>query len=115
MSQRVRQDKYISLKYVWETKSNTKASQIQFKVTGKVQGVCFRSFTAEKAKGLNLTGHVKNESDGSVCYLETVITRVLLSLTIMAGHWRSTRRREVTGPIRAASQPGPFCGESQQC
>jgi hypothetical protein len=72
MSQRVRQGKYIFLKSVWETNSNTKTSQIQFKVTGKVQGVCFRSFTAEKAEGLNLTGHVKNESDGSVCYLKPV-------------------------------------------
>lgn len=31
-----------------------------------MQGVNFRSFTVEKAQGLNLTGYVKNSSDGSV-------------------------------------------------
>lgn len=49
--------------------ANTTFSQIQFRVTGKVQGVCFRMFTAEKAEGLKLTGHVQNESDGSVGYM----------------------------------------------
>ncbi|KAL1586165.1 hypothetical protein WHR41_04852 [Cladosporium halotolerans] len=42
------------------------SKRIQFKVEGKVQGVCFRQFTVEKAQGLNLTGYVKNASDGSV-------------------------------------------------
>jgi acylphosphatase len=60
------------LSYIYKRKPNIRPSKIQFKVTGKVQGVCFRSFTAEKAEGLNLTGHVKNESDGSVCYLDVV-------------------------------------------
>lgn len=39
---------------------------IKIKVTGKVQGVFFRKNTAQKANELNLTGTVKNESDGSV-------------------------------------------------
>ncbi|KAM0717956.1 hypothetical protein Q7P37_006288 [Cladosporium fusiforme] len=42
------------------------SQRIQFKVEGTVQGVCFRSFTVDKARELNLTGHVKNASDGSV-------------------------------------------------
>ncbi|KAM0696429.1 hypothetical protein Q7P36_003675 [Cladosporium allicinum] len=42
------------------------SQRIQFKVTGKVQGVCFRAFTADKAESLKLTGHVQNEKDGSV-------------------------------------------------
>ncbi|WPB07411.1 uncharacterized protein RHO25_012072 [Cercospora beticola] len=39
---------------------------ISFKVEGTVQGVNFRSFTAEKAQSLSVTGYVKNASDGTV-------------------------------------------------
>ncbi|MBH50245.1 MAG: acylphosphatase [Candidatus Marinimicrobia bacterium] len=39
---------------------------ISFRVTGKVQGVWFRAFTQDKASLKNVTGWVKNESDGSV-------------------------------------------------
>ncbi|KAI9725573.1 MAG: hypothetical protein M1828_003061 [Chrysothrix sp. TS-e1954] len=46
--------------------SSTKPWQIAFKVEGKVQGVFFRSFTAEKATDLKLTGFVQNQSDGTV-------------------------------------------------
>ena len=35
-------------------------------VTGKVQGVCFRMYTEQKAKELDLKGTVKNRFDGSV-------------------------------------------------
>ena len=35
-------------------------------ITGRVQGVCFRSYTQEKAMNLNITGWVKNNSDRSV-------------------------------------------------
>jgi len=38
----------------------------QFKVIGKVQGVSFRAFTQRQARLLNLTGWVRNCSDGSV-------------------------------------------------
>ncbi len=39
---------------------------IRFVVTGRVQGVGFRFFTARMAQTLHLTGHVRNEWDGSV-------------------------------------------------
>ncbi len=39
------------------------------RVSGKVQGVFFRASTKEKAQGLNLTGFVRNDEDGSV-YIE---------------------------------------------
>ncbi len=39
---------------------------IQFRVSGKVQGVWFRKFTSVAAKHLELKGWVKNEFDGSV-------------------------------------------------
>lgn len=35
-------------------------------ITGRVQGVSFRYYTAQKATELDLTGWVKNNPDGSV-------------------------------------------------
>ena len=40
--------------------------RVKLLVTGKVQGVCFRVYTKEEAKSLELTGTVKNLKDGSV-------------------------------------------------
>ncbi len=40
-------------------------------VTGKVQGVFYRQSTKETALRLNITGEVKNMSDGSVHILAT--------------------------------------------
>lgn len=41
-------------------------NQLNIKIYGHVQGVFFRSETVKTAKSLNLTGWVKNCSDGSV-------------------------------------------------
>ncbi|MDT0635730.1 acylphosphatase [Spectribacter hydrogenoxidans] len=38
----------------------------QFRVTGRVQGVFFRASARQEAKRLGLTGHARNEPDGSV-------------------------------------------------
>lgn len=35
-------------------------------ISGRVQGVCFRYYTQEKASSLNLSGFVRNKSDGTV-------------------------------------------------
>ncbi|RMG42873.1 MAG: acylphosphatase [Candidatus Dadabacteria bacterium] len=35
-------------------------------ITGKVQGVCFRAWTRERARALGLSGWVKNLPDGTV-------------------------------------------------
>lgn len=38
----------------------------RFVVSGRVQGVGFRQFTAEKARGLKISGWVRNLPDGNV-------------------------------------------------
>jgi acylphosphatase len=41
-------------------------ARVSLWITGRVQGVFFRASALEKAQGLNLSGFVKNLSDGSV-------------------------------------------------
>jgi acylphosphatase len=38
----------------------------RFRVSGKVQGVCFRAATRDEARRLGLRGHARNLPDGSV-------------------------------------------------
>ena len=40
--------------------------QLHIKVTGRVQGVCFRMYTCMEANRLGVTGWVRNCDDGSV-------------------------------------------------
>ncbi len=39
---------------------------LKLKITGKVQGVWYRASMQKEAKQLDVSGYVKNESDGSV-------------------------------------------------
>jgi acylphosphatase len=41
-------------------------TEVEFKITGRVQFVLFRDFTNRKANKLGLKGYVKNNKDGSV-------------------------------------------------
>ncbi len=43
--------------------------RVIIKLSGKVQGVCFRRFSQQKANALGLTGYAKNEDDGKVSIL----------------------------------------------
>jgi acylphosphatase len=40
--------------------------RIHLRITGRVQGVCYRAYAADKAQALGLTGTVRNRTDGTV-------------------------------------------------
>jgi acylphosphatase len=46
--------------------AETEIMQRGYRITGRVQGVCFRVWTQELATGLGLVGTVRNRPDGSV-------------------------------------------------
>ena len=67
---------------------------ISITVSGKVQGVYYRQSTKEKADELNVTGFVKNLSNGNVFILATGSTEELDSLVSWC--WEGPRRAKVT-------------------
>ena len=50
---------------------------IQIKITGRVQGVCFRASTQKQAIKSGVTGFVKNNDDGSVKVVASAEPEVL--------------------------------------
>ncbi len=46
--------------------ASNQVQRLSARVTGRVQGVGFRQFVATRARGLGLTGWVKNDPGGSV-------------------------------------------------
>jgi len=41
-------------------------ARVHLKISGRVQGVCFRYYCRERAERFDLTGFVRNNDDGSV-------------------------------------------------
>ena len=42
---------------------------VRARITGRVQGVCYRSWARSEAEAIGVTGWVRNEGDGSVTAL----------------------------------------------
>lgn len=42
------------------------ANAIRVIISGRVQGVCYRAWTTATARGMNLSGWVRNRQDGAV-------------------------------------------------
>jgi acylphosphatase len=66
---------------------------VSITVSGKVQGVYYRQSTKEKAEELNLTGLVKNLSNGNVFIVATGTTEQLNML--ISWCWEGPRRAKV--------------------
>jgi len=47
----------------------TNVRAVRARITGRVQGVCFRAWARSEAEAIGVTGWVRNERDGSVMAL----------------------------------------------
>jgi len=72
-------------------------SRLHAVVVGVVQGVGFRSFVVEAARGLGLRGYVRNTSDGDV---EVVAEGPPESLEILASELRRGPRTSTVREVR---------------
>jgi acylphosphatase len=59
-------------------------AQVQMVISGRVQGVFFRAATAQEARGLGLTGWVRNRPDGRVEIVAEGARRNLEMLAVWA-------------------------------
>lgn len=81
---------------------------VRVRVTGRVQGVGFRAWTAAEAETRGLAGWVRNEADGSVAALfsgESETVRDMLS-ALRQGPWLARVDGVETWPAEAPERPG---------
>ena len=83
---------------------------IEVRITGRVQGVGFRDWTAREARQLGLAGWVRNENDGSVAAL--IIGREDAVATMIERLWKGPRLASVsdvkTDAVSVAEMPVSF-------
>lgn len=75
----------------------------RFIVTGKVQGVCFRAATRERALALGLRGWARNRADGSVEVLADGNDAALAALAQWLAHGPPSAR--VSSVVREDALP----------
>ena len=82
------------------------ASELRaFRITGRVQGVCFRVWTRDTALEMGLRGMVRNQSDGSVEAWARGSPKALQAFELRlwegppAARVEGVERREPTGTI----------------
>lgn len=85
-----------------------KAAQVR--ISGRVQGVGFRDWTAREARQLGLVGWVRNEADGSVAAL--IVGREDTVTTMVERLWRGPRLASVSDvnvqAVSIAETPADF-------
>jgi acylphosphatase len=87
---------------------NGVTSSVRIRISGRVQGVWFRAWTAEQARELGLSGWVRNRRDGSV---EALFSGPEAAVRIMIGRcWQGPPaarvERIVEEPEAATLSPG---------
>jgi len=82
---------------------------VEFRVTGRVQGVGFRFFTSNLAGIFKLDGEVWNCHDGSVCGIVTgeAVDAFLKELTNGPGRVDTVTHSTVTREVQSGFQIGP--------
>jgi acylphosphatase len=84
------------------------AKVLRVRVTGRVQGVCYRAWAQDEAERLGLRGWVRNERDGSVTALlagpEDAVARMVAAMRI--GPRAAMVDRVETGPAAEAPPAG---------
>jgi acylphosphatase len=62
------------------------AKRLHLRITGIVQGVCFRAYTRDEARRLGVTGWVRNREDGSVELVAEGAEAALAELAVWCEH-----------------------------
>jgi acylphosphatase len=81
----------------------TVARTVHVRIAGRVQGVYFRAWTAEKARTLGLSGWVRNRRDGSV---EAVFSGEPQAVEDMLARCRDGPRDAVVSTVEILAEGG---------